>query len=113
MTARHQLGMHAGEDLRHPPAGGVAPDRDVAQPELTDQALDVADVVFDEIAAFRVPAGIAVAAHVHGDDVESRREMRGEMIERARHTIETVNAGQRAARAPQVCPSPHSGCEGR
>src|SRR4051812_16213307 len=87
--------MSTSEDLRDPAACRVAPQHDVAKIHLRDEALDVAHVVLDEVAAFRVPAGIAVAAHVYGEHVKTLGEVRREMVERLRHAPDAMQQDHR------------------
>ena len=77
--------MRAGDHLRNAAAGRVSPEDHITQPQPADERLDVLHVVFDEIRALRIPSGIAVPAHVDGDDVVVVAEMRREMVERMRH----------------------------
>jgi hypothetical protein len=88
---RHQIRVLAREDLYDATARGVAPQHDIAKAELLDDTLEVTDMILDEVAAFRVPAGVAVSTHVHGQHVVPAAEMRGHMIEGARHAVEPMD----------------------
>jgi hypothetical protein len=52
-------------------------------------------VILDQIPAFGMPGGVAVAAHVDRDHVITRREMRRQVIEGAGDAIEAVNHDER------------------
>src|SRR5690606_11813737 len=55
------------------------------------------DVIFDEIVAVGVPAGIAVAAHIDGQNMEVADETRGNVVERVGYTTDAVQHDQRLA----------------
>src|SRR5688572_11952424 len=52
-------------------------------------------MVFDDIPRLRIPVRVAMPAHVDGNDAKPAGEVRGDVIERARHAIEAVDEDQR------------------
>ena len=52
-------------------------------------------MVVDDISRLRIPLRIAMPPHVDGNDAISAREVRDDVIERARHAIEAVDEDQR------------------
>ena len=94
--------MQPGNHLRDAAAGRVAPQHDVAQLQVRDQRGDVLDVILDHVRALRVPRRIAVAAHIDGEHMIVRREVRSDVIECAGGARDAVEQDQRrlAGRAP-------------
>jgi hypothetical protein len=62
---------------------------------LRDDPLEVADVVFDEVASLRIPARVTVSPHVDGEHAISRGEPCGDVVERPSHAVEAVDHDQR------------------
>src|ERR1017187_1679503 len=87
--------MQTGEYLGDAPAGGVSPKHDVVQPKLCSQSFDVSNVILHEISALRVPARIAMAAHIDRDYMVVLAEVRREMVESVRDASDSMQQHQR------------------
>src|SRR5262245_27237801 len=92
--------MLASEDLNDAAAGGIAPEHQVAKRQLLNDTLEIADVILDEVTSLRIPARVAVAAHVDREHAVIRGESRREMIERTRVAIKPVNHDHRRLSLP-------------
>src|SRR4030095_8091828 len=68
-NCRHQLRMESSKNLRDTAACRIAPDHNVPKTELLGKSFNVLHVIFNQVGAFRVPARIAMPAHIDRDDV--------------------------------------------
>src|SRR5262245_50654330 len=82
---RHQFRMESCKDLRDTAAGRIAPDHNVPKAELLGKTLNVLHVIFNKVRAFGIPARIAMPAHIDGQDVVARGEMRRDVIKGVRN----------------------------
>ena len=64
--------MLACEDLNDTAACRISPEDEVAKSELLHDAFEVTNVILDEITPLRIPAGVAMSAHVDGDHAMGR-----------------------------------------